>query len=290
MVLLKGINWIKLINLSKIINRLNHNLMKKTNNYLVLIIAILLIILSVGCEEEDPKVLSATPLSKDVTRDAGSFIVTITGNTDWIASSSDSWCTVSPTSGKGDGTLTITYSANEDEIPRNATITITGKLVPQISITITQERCIQSNGVTYKDQFYSLPGGEMVYFGGTDGAYNFDVYLYQETEFMYAGIYFWFWSSSSTDLLPGTYSFSYSGNALTFEECYFGIDTKKGVEEWECTSGTVSVDKIGAEYIFDASLNGIDDSGVNRSLTLYYRGSLSYIDNSKTVKTTQKGF
>lgn len=261
--------------------------MKKTSNILIKIITILLIILAAACEEEDPVVLSATPLSKDLTKDAGNFTVTIIGNTDWIASSSDSWCTVSPSSGKGDATLTITYSANEGDAPRNATITITGKLVPPISITVTQEKGL-INGITYKNQFYPIPGGEIVYFGGTDGVYNFDVILYQETEFMFVGIYFWFWSSSSTDLLPGTYSFSYSGNALTFEECFFGIESKKEVEEWECTSGSVSVDKIGNEYIFDASLNGIDGSGVNTSLTLYYRGSLTYIDNSKSVQKSTK--
>lgn len=82
--------------------------------------------------------LTASPTSLSFTGSGGSENITISSNTDWTVSSSQSWCTVSPLSGNNNGTITVTVSANDTSSKRSAAITIkNGNVTREISITQT---------------------------------------------------------------------------------------------------------------------------------------------------------
>lgn len=54
----------------------------------------------------------------------GNDSFTITSNTSWTVSSNQTWCTVSPTSGSNDGTVTIKADENKSTTSRSANITV----------------------------------------------------------------------------------------------------------------------------------------------------------------------
>lgn len=56
---------------------------------------------------------------------SGSFTKTVYSNTSWTISDNVSWCSVSPTSGTGNTTITITYTANTSSNARSGIITAT---------------------------------------------------------------------------------------------------------------------------------------------------------------------
>ena len=85
----------------------------------------------------ETRTILIAPTNQNVTAGAGTTGFSVTSNSDWVAMSNSTWCTVTP-SGTGNGTLTATYTANAG-IPRVAiiTITVTG-LTPQ-QVTVSQD-------------------------------------------------------------------------------------------------------------------------------------------------------
>ncbi len=91
----------------------------------------------------------------------GSEQVSINCNGSWTASSSESWCIISPASGTGDGSLTITVSENTSTDSRSATVTVTADALTR-TITVTQNGKAAGNtpaGVTAVD--LGLPSGTL---------------------------------------------------------------------------------------------------------------------------------
>ncbi|MDR0510378.1 MAG: SUMF1/EgtB/PvdO family nonheme iron enzyme [Rikenellaceae bacterium] len=79
--------------------------------------------------ESDPT-LNVNPATIDlVSSHAGDTTFAITSNRAWTAVSSESWCTVSPASGNGDVTITVTLEANTGHTAKSATITISAGAV-----------------------------------------------------------------------------------------------------------------------------------------------------------------
>lgn len=69
------------------------------------------------------------------TANAGSDSFTITSNTNWTITSDQTWCTVSTSSGSGNGTITVNVSENYFIVSRSATITVrAGDLAQMISV------------------------------------------------------------------------------------------------------------------------------------------------------------
>ena len=85
----------------------------------------------------ETRTILIAPTNQNVTTAAGTTDFSVTSNTNWVAMSNSTWCTVTP-SGTGNGTLTATYTTNSG-IPRVAiiTITVTG-LTPQ-QVTVSQD-------------------------------------------------------------------------------------------------------------------------------------------------------
>ncbi len=67
---------------------------------------------------------SINPTSQRVSSEGGSFDITVTSNVAWTVSSDNSAFTVNPTSGNGNGTVTVQYTANTGASERTATITV----------------------------------------------------------------------------------------------------------------------------------------------------------------------
>jgi hypothetical protein len=81
--------------------------------------------------------LSVDVTAINVTAEAADSTVEITSNLAWTATSSAAWCLVSPTSGNGSGTLTITIAENTSLEARTATITVSAGDLTQ-TVTVAQ--------------------------------------------------------------------------------------------------------------------------------------------------------
>ncbi len=85
--------------------------------------------------------MTVTPLNQDVSSASGTTSFDVVADIDWTVTSDQTWCTVTP-SGTGNGTITATYQANTGFVPRVATITVTGPVVGDILVTVTQDEII----------------------------------------------------------------------------------------------------------------------------------------------------
>jgi len=74
----------------------------------------------------EPAALSVDPESLSVGSESGSVSFNISSNVDWNVSENADWLNVSPTSGNGNGTITVNYTANSSCKSRTAMITISG--------------------------------------------------------------------------------------------------------------------------------------------------------------------
>ena len=74
---------------------------------------------------QDAYTLSVSPSSLQMSSDGESKTVSVTSNDSWTVTSNQSWCTVSPSSGSNNGTVTIKTTANSSSA-RTATVTIKG--------------------------------------------------------------------------------------------------------------------------------------------------------------------
>ena len=101
-----------------------------------------------------PPILSTAFTSGGETR---SYSFT-TGAPSWTASSNQSWCTVTPASGSGNGTLQVKAAANATPIHRTATITISGPNVATYTFTVTQEGA-QTYSLTLSQTSLNLAAG-----------------------------------------------------------------------------------------------------------------------------------
>jgi hypothetical protein len=70
---------------------------------------------------------------------ANSYTFTVTSNSTWMASvnSGATWCTVSPASATGNGTVTVTAAENTAETARTATVTVTAGTLSK-NVTVSQ--------------------------------------------------------------------------------------------------------------------------------------------------------
>jgi endonuclease I len=102
--------------------------------------------------------LSVTPSNQNVTVAAGSTSFTVTSNSAWTASSSQAWCTVTP-SGSGNGTITANYTLNPTIVQRVANVTVTVSGLSPVVVTVTQAGATPTLTVTPSNQPVSESSG-----------------------------------------------------------------------------------------------------------------------------------
>lgn len=117
--------------------------MKTIAKYIM--VALLPYICMTACSDKEPEVphsISITTGTPDVIEQSGgNVIVQFTSAREWTATSGQSWCKVSPSSGSA-GTVTLTISAEENLTPdeRNSSITIrSGQLSENVTIRQKQK-------------------------------------------------------------------------------------------------------------------------------------------------------
>jgi len=102
--------------------------------------------------------LTVTPSNQNVPATAGNTSFTVGCNTTWSASTTASWCTITP-SGTGNGTINASYTDNTSINQRVATITVTsGSQAPQ-SVTVTQAGALPTLTVFPSNQNVTSPAG-----------------------------------------------------------------------------------------------------------------------------------
>ena len=99
----------------------------------------------------------------------GSKIFRISSNTLWAVSSDKNWCSVSPTSGSGDGSVTISVEENTSTSERTATITAESATIKR-TIAVTQNGATPITPPPSQDRIFTVGGVtfKMIYVeGGT---------------------------------------------------------------------------------------------------------------------------
>lgn len=103
------------------------------------LISLLFVLLTTGCEPDKLAIKG----QRDFTAgwESGSIDFEIESNTDWVVTTAAGWITFSPSSGNGNGSVTVNYSENPDNQSREATLEIIGSGVDNPDFfTITQEK------------------------------------------------------------------------------------------------------------------------------------------------------
>ena len=104
--------------------------------------------------------VSQNPSTLALEAGKGTATISFQTNRSWNATSSESWCSVSPTNGNaGAATLTITYAANPDEKERTATISI--KAGTASATIIVKQAAKEADNITLSTSTYEI---------ATDGA------------------------------------------------------------------------------------------------------------------------
>lgn len=83
--------------------------------------------------------LSVSKTSLNFTEGGGSQSITVSSNESWTLASNQSWCTVSPSNGSNDGTITITVTANSSSA-RTAKVTVKGSTSgDSVEVSVSQD-------------------------------------------------------------------------------------------------------------------------------------------------------
>ena len=150
-----------------------------------------------GGKTADPVLeVSTTSLSFDAEGGEGSF--TVSSNVEWTVSSSQSWCTVTPASGKENGKVTVNVGEHSDTQSRTAKITV------KTPSGLTEEITVSQSGV---DVFELDPTEVTVPYNGGD----FDVKVTSSMGFKLSSTPTWIRHTSTSS--DGTvYSFRAEAN------------------------------------------------------------------------------
>ncbi len=146
--------------------------------------------------------LSVTPANRSVANTSGKTSFTVTSNTSWTVSDDASWLTVTPANGSGNGTLTVSYTANASTSQRIGTITVTADNIVD-SVTVTQAPAALTLSVT--------PANRSV--ANTSGKTSYTVT--SNTSWTVSDNASWLTVTPANDSGNGTLTASYTANAST---------------------------------------------------------------------------
>ena len=115
-----------------------------------------------SCVKGEDPFLKAGPAKIDIASDATSATFAISSNVQWTISSSDTWASVSPTSGQGNATVNITSQTQMTHSSRSMTFTIKSKDVPEGSVTVTLTQKEAPNELPTAPVLVSPANGETI--------------------------------------------------------------------------------------------------------------------------------
>ena len=248
--------------------------------------------MSTSVVEKEGNVFDVTPTQINVAATATSATIEVTGNVAWTAEASDG-ATVSPASGTGNGTITVTFAANEDtQNPKEYTVFVRTEaegVNDEFEVNITQAKAV-SGTVIFNETFDKIEGT-----GGRDDQYSGSVANndfkdtdeeWTDVSKMYGANKCAKYGTSSADGTMTTRSITLTGNAvLTFEAAGWGSGTNK-----------LTVTAAGATLSGDTSItlsNGawsaysVDVTGATGSFTLTFSGRRGFIDDIKVITDSE---
>ena len=100
----------------------------------------------VACQKEEAKSdpsISVNPTSASIEQAGGSVTISVTSNTSWTAASDATWLTVSPASGNGNGSVTLSADENESGASRTAKVTFTAGTAKAV-VNVGQQSIVTS--------------------------------------------------------------------------------------------------------------------------------------------------
>lgn len=112
----------------------------------ILILTFIITLIS-SCEKDITPVIELAQTAINLPTNESSAEVSFTANTNWTATISGTWCTISPSNGKGDASITVSASDNFSSKARSAVLKIVSQdLVKEV--TVTQDYAQLSSNVT----------------------------------------------------------------------------------------------------------------------------------------------
>lgn len=103
--------------------------------FYIKILTTLIITLSIfACGKDVVPTLTLSTSQADVANVDGSIEITVTSNSNWTATISDTWCTISPMSGSGNGVITITAANNFSTGSRTASLQVVCKELKKTAV------------------------------------------------------------------------------------------------------------------------------------------------------------
>lgn len=147
---------------------------------LLSILAILAtVVLATSCQKELPDAIKnidvsqggQTPASPEISLDmnsmefsaeSGSKAFNIKSNTSWTVSSDKTWCSVSPTSGKNSGGVTVKVSENTQTSARMATVTVKSE-IGILTIKVTQNEANAAISLDTSTMEFTSSSGEQTF-------------------------------------------------------------------------------------------------------------------------------
>ena len=150
--------------------------MKKFLSILAILAAVML---TSSCQKELPDAIKnidvsqggQTPASPEIsldmnsmefTAESGSKAFNIKSNTSWTVSSNQTWCSVSPTSGKNNGSVTVKVSENTQTSARTATVTVKSE-IGILTVKVTQNEANAAISLDTSTMVFTSSSGEQTF-------------------------------------------------------------------------------------------------------------------------------
>ena len=150
--------------------------MKKFLSILAILAAVML---TSSCQKELPDAIKnidvsqggQTPASPEIsldmnsmefTAESGSKAFNIKSNTSWTVSSNQTWCSVSPTSGKNNGSVTVKVSENTQTSARTATVTVKSE-IGILTVKVTQNEANAAISLDTSTMEFTSSSGEQAF-------------------------------------------------------------------------------------------------------------------------------
>ena len=214
---------------------------------------ILLLTALFSCSSSDPEVQPELIVAKEeltLAKGSGTTMLDIKSNVDWIATSSQSWCTLSTSSGEaGTKQITVAVTENTTNDNREAVITVTaGSLSKQIKVTQELTNLLVVKKSTYD---VTVDGGQITVELQTTAAHT--VIINQD----------WISQTVTRTVTNKTEVFTIAANTFSFSRVGTITFTMAGLTE------TVTVNQAAKDLFIAADKTGMESDALVLAKKMY---------------------
>ena len=105
--------------------------------YTHIFILVIAVLVTISCKKDPPTILELSLDAVEIANIDGSSTIQVTANGKWTASIASTWCTITPSSGDGNGEITITAVNNFTSSDRIVNMVVTSRELKK-SVRINQ--------------------------------------------------------------------------------------------------------------------------------------------------------